>query len=61
MQFCVAFVILFGRCAIIFGIDNALLHFCTLIKKDGGIRPNEVLATCANKVLNSNLSSGERR
>ena len=46
MQFCVAFVILFGRQPIIFGIDNALLHFCTLIKKDGGIRPNEVLATC---------------
>jgi len=46
MQFCVAFVILFGGKAIIFGIDVALLHFCTLIKKDGGIRPNEVLATC---------------
>ena len=41
-----AFVILFGSGAIIFGIDVALLHFCTLIKKDGGIRPNEVLATC---------------
>ena len=41
-----AFVILFGSKAIIFGIDHALLHFCMLIKKDGGIRPNEVLATC---------------
>lgn len=41
-----AFVILFGAKAIIFGIDVALLHFCVLIKKDGGIRPNEVLATC---------------
>jgi len=50
-----AFVILFGCEAIIFGIDLALLHFCVLIKKDGGIRPNEVLATCANKVLNSIL------
>jgi len=48
-----AFVILFGSRAIIFGNDVALLHFCMLIKKDGGIRPNEVLATCANKVLNS--------
>jgi len=45
-QFCVAFVILFGSKAINFGIDVALLHFCMLIKKDGGIRPNEVLATC---------------
>jgi len=41
-----AFVILFGSQAINFGIDVALLHFCMLIKKDGGIRPNEVLATC---------------
>jgi hypothetical protein len=42
----VAFVILFGSKAIIFGNDAALLHFCMLIKKDGGIGPNEVLATC---------------
>lgn len=28
--------------------------FVLLIKKDGGTRPNEVLATCANKVLISN-------
>jgi hypothetical protein len=27
--------------------------FALLIKKDGGIRPCEVLATCANKVLHS--------
>ncbi|KIA95409.1 hypothetical protein OC25_06105 [Pedobacter kyungheensis] len=44
-----AFVILFGCEAIIFGNDAALLHFCMLIKKDGGIRPNEVLATCATQ------------
>jgi len=56
-----AFVILFGCKAINFGNDVALLHFCMLIKKDGGIRPNEVLATCANKVLHSNLGlPGER-
>jgi len=48
-----AFVILFGSEVIFFGIDVALLHFCVLIKKDGGIRPRDVLATCANKVLNS--------
>jgi hypothetical protein len=55
MHICMAFVILFGSEAINFGNDVALLHFCMLIKKDGGIRPNEVLATCANKVLHSNL------
>lgn len=27
--------------------------FALLIKKDGGIRPADVLATCANKVLHS--------
>ncbi|MGY3053181.1 hypothetical protein ACVWYG_001379 [Pedobacter sp. UYEF25] len=27
--------------------------FASLIKKDGGIRTAEVLATCANKVLHS--------
>lgn len=36
------------------GNDFSLLHFCIqLIKKDGGIRPDEVLATCAYKVLHS--------
>ena len=40
-----AFVILFGYGRHIFGNNNALLHFCTAYY--------EVLATCANKVLNS--------
>jgi hypothetical protein len=30
-----------------------------LIKKDGGNRPNDVLATCANKVLKSTLKFGD--
>ena len=32
---------------------DILIIFALLIKKDGGNRPYEVLATCANKVLKS--------
>ncbi len=42
------------------GIIQSYLHFISLlrtfavlIKKDGGIRPCDVLATCADKVLHS--------
>jgi hypothetical protein len=34
-------------------ITTLLRTFATLIEKDGGIRPCDVLATCAYKVLNS--------
>jgi hypothetical protein len=34
-------------------INKKHCTFALLIKKDGGIRPCEVLATCANKVLHS--------
>ena len=30
-----------------------LRNFASLIEKDGGIRPDDVLATCAYKVLHS--------
>ena len=36
-----------------FDITTILCNFAWLIEKDGGIRPCDVLATCAYKVLRS--------
>ena len=36
-----------------FELTNLLCKFALLIEKDGGIRPCDVLATCAYKVLRS--------
>jgi len=36
-----------------FDITTLLCKFALLIEKDGGIRPCDVLATCAYKVLRS--------
>ncbi|MET3113027.1 hypothetical protein AAKU52_000746 [Pedobacter sp. CG_S7] len=53
MQFCVAFAILLGF--MMFSLEIIFLYctFVKLIEKDGGIRPCDVLATCAYKVLHS--------
>ena len=60
MHFCMAFVILFGFGTVFLELIMLCCIFALLIKKDGGIRPNEVLATCANKVLHS-ISSNRKK
>jgi len=53
MHFCVAFAILLGFMLISLEITFLYCTFVKLIEKDGGIRPCDVLATCAYKVLHS--------
>ena len=53
MQICVAFAILYALSAVFLEIIFLCCTFAVLIEKDGGIRPCEVLATCAYKVLHS--------
>lgn len=53
MQICVAFAILYALSAVFLELIFLCCTFALLIEKDGGIRPCEVLATCAYKVLHS--------
>jgi hypothetical protein len=53
MQICVAFAILLALRRLFLDMIFLCCTFAVLIEKDGGIRPYDVLATCAYKVLHS--------